>query len=132
MTKKIKKINGISIRGTGTAADGDRGPQGQKGVAGSTGPRGTTGAAGATGGTGSKGDTGAAGSDGADGAVSLIDELTDVDTTTGSPTLNEVLKWDGSNWVPGTAGDTSEFTFSIDSFSDAISDTSQLIGDGGK
>ena len=44
--------------------------------------------------------------------------------------MNEVLKWDGSNWVPGLAGDTTEFTFSIDSFSDGISDTSQLIGAG--
>ena len=59
-----------------------------------------------------------------------VDAHTDVDTTTGTPALNEVLKWDGSNWVPGTAGVTDEFTFSINSFSDGISDTSQLIGSG--
>lgn len=62
--------------------------------------------------------------------VSSMDDLSDADTTTDTPSLNEVLKWNGSNWVPGTAGDTTEFTFSIDSFSDGISDTSQLIGSG--
>ncbi len=59
-----------------------------------------------------------------------IDEIGDVDTTTDAPALNDVLKWNGSNWVPGTAGDTTEFTFSIDSFSDGIADTNQLIGSG--
>lgn len=65
-----------------------------------------------------------------DAIKASVDGIDDVDTTTGAPALNEVLKWDGSNWVPGTAGDTTEFTFSIDSFSDGISDTSQLIGSG--
>jgi hypothetical protein len=32
-----------------------------------------------------------------------IDDLTDVDTSTNAPSTNEVLKWDGSNWVPSTA-----------------------------
>jgi len=59
-----------------------------------------------------------------------IDNHSDVDTTTTPPALNKVMKWNGSNWVPGTAGDTTEFTFSIDSFSDGISDTLQLIGSG--
>ena len=64
-------------------------------------------------------------------SVSLpVNDLSDVDTATASPSLNNVLKWDGNNWRPGIAGDTSEFTFSIDSFSDGISDTSQLIGSG--
>ena len=31
-----------------------------------------------------------------------IDELADVDTTTTSPTVGQVLVWDGSNWVPGS------------------------------
>lgn len=66
----------------------------------------------------------------ADLALASVDGHSDVDTTTDTPELNEVLKWDGSNWVPGTAGDTTEFTFSIDSFSDGISDTLQLIGSG--
>ena len=30
-----------------------------------------------------------------------IDLLTDVDTSTNAPTDGQVLKWDGSNWVPG-------------------------------
>src|SRR3972149_387067 len=30
----------------------------------------------------------------------LIDAVTDVDTTTDPPTLSEVLKWNGTNWVP--------------------------------
>lgn len=64
------------------------------------------------------------------GGASEMDDLSDADTTTDPPNLNEVLKWDGSNWVPGTAGDTIEFTFSIDSFSDGIGDTFQLIGSG--
>ena len=33
-----------------------------------------------------------------------IDSLADVDTTTATPSIGEHLEWDGSNWVPGTAG----------------------------
>src|SRR3989337_3841774 len=62
------------------------------------------------------------------GTVTAIDHLTDVDTTTDAPALSEVLKWDGSNWVP--AAYNYEFAFSIATFSDGISDTSQLIGSG--
>ena len=62
------------------------------------------------------------------GTVTAIDHLTDVDTTTDAPALSEVLKWDGSNWVPATYN--YEFAFSIASFSDGISDTDQLIGTG--
>jgi len=36
--------------------------------------------------------------------VSSIDDLSDVDTTTTSPSSGQVLKWDGSNWTP--ANDT--------------------------
>ena len=32
---------------------------------------------------------------------SSIDELTDVDITTNAPTLNQVLKWDGTKFIPG-------------------------------
>ena len=38
---------------------------------------------------------------GASGATAIGD-LTDVDTTTSAPTVGQVLKWDGTNWVPGT------------------------------
>src|SRR3989338_5218544 len=58
----------------------------------------------------------------------VIDDLGDVDTTTDSPALSEVLKWNGTNWVP--AAYNYEFAFSIATFSDGISDTSQLIGSG--
>ena len=61
-------------------------------------------------------------------AVDSVDALADVDTTTDTPTLSEVLKWNGTNWVP--AAYNYEFAFSIATFSDGISDTSQLIGSG--
>ena len=32
-----------------------------------------------------------------------IDNLNDVDTTTSAPSTNDVLTWDGSNWVPAVA-----------------------------
>jgi plastocyanin len=32
---------------------------------------------------------------------SSIDDLSNVDVTTAAPTTNQILKWDGSNWVPG-------------------------------
>lgn len=43
------------------------------------------------------------------GGASSIDDLTDVDTSTTPPTQDQVLVWDGSNWVPGnqTGGVTS-------------------------
>jgi hypothetical protein len=34
------------------------------------------------------------------GHAHAIDDLSDVDTTTDAPTTGQVLKWDGSNWVP--------------------------------
>lgn len=58
------------------------------------------------------------------------DDHSDIDTTTDVAALNDVLKWDGSNWVPGTAGDTTEFTFSIDTFAGTETDATQLIGTG--
>lgn len=65
-------------------------------------------------------------SDNKGGTIELAD-LSDTDTS--GVALNKVLKWDGSDWVPGTAGDTTEFTFSIASFTDNES-TTQLIGSG--
>lgn len=62
------------------------------------------------------------------GGATDIDDLTDVDTTTDPPNTNDVLKWNGSQWVP--APYDYSFAFSMDSFSDGISDTSQLIGSG--
>ena len=59
--------------------------------------------------------------------VSEINELVDVDTKSTSPTRDQVLKWNGTNWVPAAYDDT--FVFSITSFSDGES-TTQLIGVG--
>lgn len=59
-----------------------------------------------------------------------IDRLVDVDTTTDPPGLNDVLKFQGPNWVPGEAGDVDEFTFSIDNFDGTETDPTQLIGVG--
>lgn len=36
------------------------------------------------------------------GGVEVIDELDDVDTTTTTPDTDDILEWDGANWVPGT------------------------------
>jgi hypothetical protein len=64
-----------------------------------------------------------------DVTINSIDELTDVDTTTSGPSLNYVLKWNGTNWVPGWAGSASEFTFNLIGFTDDQTNT-QLIGSG--
>jgi len=58
---------------------------------------------------------------------SSVDVMNDVDTSSDTPQRDEVLKWNGSNWVPA-AYDTT-FEFSIASFSDGES-TTQLIGTG--
>lgn len=39
-------------------------------------------------------------------ATPSIDDLSDVDTTTTSPSSGQVLKWDGSNWTPADDIDT--------------------------
>lgn len=57
-----------------------------------------------------------------------IDVVSDMDTTTVPPSLSDVFKWNGSKWVP--AAYDYEFAFSIATFSDGISDTTQLIGSG--
>lgn len=58
---------------------------------------------------------------------SSINVMNDVDTSSDTPQRDEVLKWNGTNWVP-TSYDTT-FEFSISSFSDGES-TTQLIGIG--
>jgi len=63
------------------------------------------------------------------GGVTSMDDLSDADTTTDPPARSQVLKWNGTNWVPGTAGNTTEFNLTIASFSDGISAT-QEIGSG--
>ena len=66
----------------------------------------------------------------ASGSVDLgdhsIDELNDVDTSTDTPSKNEVLKWNGTDWVP--AAYNASFTFSISSFLGTPTTTPNLIG----
>jgi hypothetical protein len=59
--------------------------------------------------------------------LSKINELADVDTVSTSPTRDQVLKWNVTQWVPAAYNAT--FVFSIASFSDGES-TTQLIGTG--
>lgn len=62
--------------------------------------------------------------------AATIDNIDDVDTTGAeAPSQNQVLKWNGNTWVPGEAGNTDEFTFSINTFTDNEA-TTQLIGTG--
>jgi hypothetical protein len=60
------------------------------------------------------------------GTMDTVDKHIDVDTTTTTPIQNDVLKWDGNNWIPSAEGAT--FTFSILSFDDGES-TGILCGD---
>jgi hypothetical protein len=59
--------------------------------------------------------------------VAEVNMLIDVDTQSTVPTRNQVLKWNGSTWVPAAYDATFEFT--ISSFSDGQT-TTQLIGSG--
>jgi hypothetical protein len=61
------------------------------------------------------------------GGAAAMDDLTDADTTTDAPVKNEVLKWNGTNWVPAVYD--ASFTFSIASFTDNIT-PNLLIGSG--
>ena len=58
---------------------------------------------------------------------SNIDALTDVDTTTAAPSTNDLLKWNGTNWVPTTPtvqGITHQDTWRLSS--NVTSDTSPI------
>lgn len=61
------------------------------------------------------------------GGAAYMDDLLDADTTTDSPVTNEVLKWNGLNWVPAVYDYS--FVFSVASFADNQAAT-QLIGSG--
>jgi len=56
-----------------------------------------------------------------------VDVISDIDTTTDPPALNECLKWNGAKWVPAAYDYT--FVFSIATFTDNEAST-QLIGSG--
>lgn len=59
--------------------------------------------------------------------VSALNDLTDVDTVTEPPAKNDLLIFNGTNYVPAPMGTT--FTFSCTGFSDGQA-TTQLIGSG--
>jgi hypothetical protein len=59
--------------------------------------------------------------------LSEINTLSDVDTKSTTPSRDQVLKWNGSSWVPAAYNAT--FLFTISAFSDGES-TTQLIGTG--
>ena len=50
-------------------------------------------------------------STGGGGGASAMDDLSDADTTTDTPGLNEVLKWNGLNWVPAPYDYSFEWSF---------------------
>ena len=106
----------------GFGVQGDQGSQGIQGYLGVDGAQGVQG----FGVQGDQGISGTQGSQGGGGAEALSD-LTDVNTTTPPPNLNDSLKWNGAEWVP--APYDYSFTFVIASFSDGQS-TPQLIGSG--
>lgn len=67
----------------------------------------------------------------ADARIGLasIDDLSDVDTSTNSPSNGQVLKWDGTNWVPGTdlsgsAASDSFTTIAVSGQSNVVADSS--------
>jgi len=57
---------------------------------------------------------------------SAIDDLTDVDTTTVAPAVNDKLIWDGSNWVPTTTtgNDSDNYAFAYDTTEQTIASIS--------
>lgn len=61
-------------------------------------------------------------------STELVNWLSELDITTAAPATDDVLMYNGSDFVPTPEGTT--FEFSILSFSDGISDTNQLIGAG--
>ena len=61
-----------------------------------------------------------------------INSLNDVDTSSSAPTLNQVLKWDGDNWVPGDdlsgAGEQNIFaSFAADTGTTTANSTSDTL-----
>lgn len=76
------------------------------GAQGITGQTGSTGYTGSIGYVGSLGYTGSAGTN-ANLSTASINELSDVDTATTTPTNGQALLWNGTNWTPGTVSTTS-------------------------
>ena len=76
---------------------GARGPSGPAGSRGPSGPRGERGPAGARGPQGPAGPQGPRGLTGAAGAPGDLEDLTNVDVA--NPITNDILVYDGTNWV---------------------------------
>ena len=55
-----------------------------------------------------------------------IDDLSDVDTTSVAPTTNQVLKWNGTNWVPG---DDAAGISALNLFATVAADTGSTTAD---
>ena len=63
------------------------------------------------------------------GGAAAMNDLTDADTTTDAPDVNEVLKWNGTNWIPALYN--ASFTFSVATNRvGGQSSIAYLIGDG--
>ena len=72
---------------------------------------------------------------------SSIDALSDVDTTTSAPSTDDVLQWNGSNWIPSASaggGDANQNAFSTvavagqsDVEADTTTDTLTFVGTAG-
>ena len=57
-----------------------------------------------------------------------INDLTDVDTTTSSPSSGEVLKWDGTKWAPGAGGGSGSGTGTLNTVQSDGSNVDTSVG----
>lgn len=58
----------------------------------------------------------------------VIDDLKDVDTSTTAPAVNQILMWDGTNWVPADSGQSFEFSINTFTCSAGVTNTIFSIG----
>lgn len=60
---------------------------------------------------------------GSGGGGGSIDGLDDVDTSTDSPSINEVLKWNGEDWVPAGVNESFSFAWNSVVYTPSYTDT---------